>query len=172
MRKLWAERILVVVSGLAYAGLLTELLLAGRTDASFTSLILGPTETIAVPCSLILLLLRKNPPSQLGHSAVLFFSGFCMVALVLAFPFVAMEVYVIPHWAGGGVRNWGITVNPFIVLAVLAGVAQPSLLMSAGRLSISQKQSRNDVRITVLLGVILGLVIFVPLFALMALAGM
>lgn len=170
-RKLWAERILVVVSGLAYAGLVTELLLAGRTDTSFMSFILGPTATITLPCGLILLLLRKNPPSPNGHSAVLFFGGICMVALVLAFPFVAMETYLIPPSAGGGARIWGFTVNPFIFLAVLAGVTQPTLLMIARHLSVRQGKSRNHVRVAVLLGVILGLLLFIPLFALMVLGG-
>jgi len=170
--KLWAERILVVVSGLTYAGLMTELLSAGRSDTSFFSgFIAGPAEAIAVPCALILLALRKNPPSQLGHFAVLFFGGISMVALVLAFPFVAMETYVIPPWAGGGVKNWSFTVNPFILLAVLTAVTQPSLLMIARRLSVSQGKSRNHIRIAVFLGVILGLVIFVPLFALMVIGG-
>lgn len=166
-RLLWAERILLIVSGLVNAGLFTELLLAGRTDIS---LILWPTAMVAVPCALILLLLRKNPPSQSGHLAVLFLSGIGVVALVLEFPFVAMEIYLIPSWAGGGVKNWSFTANPFILLAVLAWMTQPSLLMIAERLSVSQGKSRRHVLLVVLLGVILGLVVLVPLFALMAMA--
>ena len=167
-RLLWAERIFVSVSGIIYPVLIISSL---RSDPEPFRVTVGMVSiAISIPYVLIVVFLSRNPPSKRAHYAALFLSAFGTVGLVLTLPLVALEALVI---SGGGIPGtrgmtaWTVCTDPSILLAILAGMMQPFLLMTAGRLYVNQGKSRTDVWLAVLPGLGLGLLLFIPLFTLM-----
>jgi hypothetical protein len=75
------------------------------------------------------------------------------MGMILTFPLVAFQFAIY------GMALWS---DPNILLVMLAGVTQASLILLAGQMYLLQGGRMRDVLAAVLAGMVLGLFLFVP----------